>query len=109
MDAGLQKIFFVYITCSVPRGVLYVGMTSNLPGRAWEHRERVIDGFTKKYWVGRLVYYEFHETGESASRRERLMKRWLRNWKIELVEKDNPTWADLYDQALTEHGLDPLI
>ena len=109
MSAGLHKIFFVYITCSAPRGVLYVGMTSNLPGRAWEHRERVFDGFTKKYWAGRLVYYEFHETGEGASRRERSMKRWRRDWKIELIQKANPTWADLYDQALMDHGLDPLI
>ena len=109
MSAGLYKIFFVYITCSAPRGVLYVGMTSNLPGRAWEHRERVIDGFTKKYWAGRLVYYESHETGEGASRRERSMKRWRRDWKIGLIEKNNPTWADLYDQALMDHGLDPLI
>ena len=83
-------------------------MTSNLPGQAWEHRERVIDGFTKKYGAGRLVYYEFHETGEGASRRERSMKRWHREWKIELVEKHNPTWADLYYQALSDHGLDPL-
>ena len=91
-----------------PRGALYVGMTSNLPGRAWEHRERVIDGFTKRYWAGRLVYYESRETGEGASRRERSMKRWRHDWKIELIEKGNPTWADQYDQALAEHGLDPL-
>ena len=109
MSSGLHKVFFVYITCSAPRGVLYIGMTSNLPGRAWEHRERVVDGFTKKYWAGRLVYYDFHESGESASRRERSMKRWRRDWKIELIEKHNSTWADLYNQALTDHGLDPLF
>ena len=61
------KIFFIYMTASNARGVIYVGMTSDLVGRAWLHRERVIDGFTKRYWVGRLVYYEFHETiGKTA-------------------------------------------
>ena len=98
------KVFVVYITASGPRGVLYVGMSSDLPGRAWEHRERVIDGFTKKYWAGRLVYYEHHETAESAAKRERAMKRWRRDWKINLIEKNNPTWRDLFADAVQEAG-----
>lgn len=98
------KHFFVYITCSKPRGVLYVGMSSDLPKRAWEHRERVRQGFTKAYWAGRLVYYEHHPTAESAQRREYLMKRWRRDWKIELIEQFNPTWADLFEQVVREAG-----
>lgn len=99
-----QKVFHVYITASRPRGVLYVGMTSDLAGRAWEHRERVMDGFTKKYWADRLVYYERHETAESAARRERLMKRWRRDWKIKLIENFNPTWRDLMSDVVRGGG-----
>ena len=104
MDNRKVKAFFVYITASGPRGVLYVGVTSDLPGRAWQHRNRVLDGFTKRYWVDRLVYYEFHTSAQTALPRERAMKRWRRSWKIELVERGNPTWADLYPKALQEHG-----
>ena len=107
MRNGNEKAFFVYITASGPRGVLYIGVTSDLPGRTWEHRARVLDGFTKRYWVDRLVYYEFHESADSALPRERAMKRWRRNWKSELIETINPTWADLYRQALVEHGFTP--
>ncbi|MEQ1697558.1 MAG: GIY-YIG nuclease family protein [Hyphomicrobiaceae bacterium] len=101
------KSFFVYMTASRPRGVIYVGMTSDLPGRAWQHRERAIEGFTKKYWAGRLVYFEYHDDATKAARREWLMKRWRRDWKIKLIETSNPTWADLYDEALRLHGLEP--
>ena len=107
MDGKLRKIFFIYITTSKPRGVLYVGMTSDLPKRAWQHREKVIEGFTSKYWAGRLVYYERHDTAASAVKRERLMKRWRRDWKIQLVEANNPTWRDLFGDVLTEFGFDP--
>jgi putative endonuclease len=102
-----EKQFFVYITASKPRGVLYVGMTSDLTGRTWEHRERIIDGFTKRYWVGRLVYFEEHESVEDAQRREWLMKRWRREWKINLIEKSNPTWRDLYPDAIGLYGFEP--
>lgn len=101
-----DKIFFVYIAASKPRGVLYVGMTSNLPGRTWQHREHAIDGFTKKYWVDRLVFFEHHENAESAIRREKALKRWRRDWKIELIENANPTWADLFPQVLGDFGLE---
>lgn len=107
MIAVGRKIFFVYITASKPRGVLYVGMTSDLPKRAMEHRDRSIDGFTKTYWVGRLVYYERHETADTAAKRERLMKRWRRDWKIKLVEDSNPTWRDLHSDVLLEFGYEP--
>jgi putative endonuclease len=99
-----ERIFHVYITASRPRGVLYVGMTSDLPKRAWQHRERVLGGFTKTYWAGRVVYYERHDLADVAARRERLMKRWRRDRKIELVERHNPTWSDLFEQVVREAG-----
>ena len=99
-----EDSFFVYITASSPRGVMYVDMTSNLPGRAIEHRERLIDGFTKKYWVGRLVYFESHESGDDAAARERKIKRWRRDWKLALIEKTNPTWRDLFADVLIDFG-----
>ena len=102
-----RKNFVVYITASKARGVLYVGMSSDLPKRAMEHRDRLIAGFTKTYWAGRLVYYEAHLTAAAAVKRERLMKRWRRDWKIELIERNNPTWRDLYSDALREFGYDP--
>ena len=98
--------FYVYITASKPRGVLYVGMTSDLAGRAWEHRERLIDGFTKRYWVDRLVSFERHDDADKAATRERLMKRWRRDWKIELIEASNPTLADLFPEAVRLDGFE---
>ena len=100
------KVFYVYITASGPRGVLYVGMTSDLSLRAWQHRERVLDGFTKKYWAGRLVNSEPHETAESAAKRERLLQRWRRDWKIALIETSNPTWRDLFADAAQNDGFE---
>ena len=99
-----RKHFFVYITASRARGVLYVGVTSDLPVRGMEHREKLIEGFTTRYWVGRLVYFEPQLDAESAFRREKLLKRWRRDWKIALIEKHNPTWRDLYPDVLAEHG-----
>ncbi|MEQ1673210.1 MAG: GIY-YIG nuclease family protein [Hyphomicrobium sp.] len=107
MFSEQRKLFFVYITASKARGVLYVGMTSDLPKRAMEHRDKLIDGFTKKYWAGRIVYYEFHESADSAAERERLMKRWRRDWKIQLIETNNPTWRDLLNDILLEFGYEP--
>ena len=106
MRRGSAKVFHVYILASRPRGVLYVGMTSELPDRAWEHRERVLDGFTKRYWVNRLVYFERHDEADAAARRERALKRWRRDWKIELIEKHNPTWRDLLADVLRDDGFE---
>ena len=92
------KVYYVYISASRPRGVLYVGMTSDLAGRAWQHRERVREGFTKRYWVDRLVYFEAHDTIAAALQREKNMKHWSREWKIDLIVKSNPAWQDLYDE-----------
>ncbi len=79
-------------------------MTSDLAGRTWEHRERVMDGFTKRYWVDRLVYFEAHGDAATAAKRERAMKRWLRDWKIQLVETNNPTWRDLFADVVRADG-----
>ncbi|KAB2911852.1 MAG: GIY-YIG nuclease family protein [Hyphomicrobiaceae bacterium] len=106
MPAWSAKAFYVYIVASGPRGVLYVGMTSDLAGRIWQHRERVLDGFTKRYWADRLVYFERHDDAQRAARRERAMKRWRRDWKIELIEKDNPTWRDLFADVLRADGFE---
>ncbi|MGO4126975.1 GIY-YIG nuclease family protein [Inquilinus sp. YAF38] len=93
----MDKSFFVYIMASRKDGVLYTGVTSNLPKRVWEHRNKIVSGFTARYGVGRLVWIEPHENAESAIRRERQIEKWRRAWKVELIEKDNPAWADLFD------------
>lgn len=89
--------FWVYIMASRPRGTLYVGMTNDLRGRVWEHREGVVDGFTKTYGVTMLVYFEQHDSLQSALERERRIKRWARSWKIDLIRSHNPDWRDLFD------------
>lgn len=89
---------WVYILASRPRGTLYVGMTSDLLRRVTEHREGVVEGFTKDYGVKMLVYYEAHESLEAAVERERRIKRWARSWKIDLIRSRNPDWRDLFDE-----------
>ncbi len=79
-----------------PNGTLYFGVTTDLARRIWEHRESVIDGFTKTYGLNRLVYAESHETIRGAIQRERTMKHWRRAWKVQLILERNPGWADLY-------------
>ena len=106
MPIAQEKSDWVYIIASQPRGVLYVGMTSDLAGRTWEHRERVMDGFTKRYWVGRLVYFEAQDDAQIAAKRERAMKRWRRDWKIQSIEKDNPTWRDLFADVVRADGFE---
>ena len=101
-----HKVYHVYIMANRPPGVLYVGMSSDLPGRAWQHREHMREGFTKRYRVDRLVYFEAHADARVAAKRERAMKRWRRDWKIALVEKHNPTWRDLFGDLLEEYGFD---
>ncbi|MEO5595967.1 MAG: GIY-YIG nuclease family protein [Lysobacteraceae bacterium] len=86
----------VYILASRMRGTLYVGVTSNLVQRAWQHRENFIDGFSKRYDVHVLVWFEQHESMESALQREKQIKEWKRAWKLELIETANPDWRDLY-------------
>jgi putative endonuclease len=89
-------MFFVYLLASKPNGTLYVGSTSSLLRRVWEHKNRVVAGFTARYGVDRLVWFEVHESLMSARQRERQIKEWQRDWKIALIERDNPHWIDLY-------------
>jgi putative endonuclease len=102
----MEKIFAVYIMASRRNGTLYIGVTSDLVRRVYEHKNGEVVGFTKRYGVRRLVYFEFHETAESAILREKQMKEWKRRWKLELIEKENPHWRDLYDD-LTGPRLSP--
>ena len=88
-------MFWVYILASRQNGTLYIGMTDDLVRRTWQHRDGVIPGFTNKYGVKLLVWYEPHETRESAFERERRMKKWNRRWKLLLIEQFNPDWRDL--------------
>ncbi|MFC3695146.1 GIY-YIG nuclease family protein [Chenggangzhangella methanolivorans] len=94
----VERRFFVYILASDRNGTLYVGMTSDLTRRVWQHREHVVAGFTKRYGVGKLVYFEIHATAETAIRREKRIKHWPRDWKLNLIERDNPDWDDLFDR-----------
>ena len=94
----------VYILASKRNGTLYIGVTSDITRRAWEHRTGQIEGFTKHYGVHRLVYAEFHETMADAIVREKRVKKWRRVWKLELIEQDNPSWRDLYDEFVGSPG-----
>jgi len=90
--------YFVYILASKRNGTLYTGVTNNLNKRVYEHKNNLFDGFTKKYNVHNLVYYEVLTNIDDAILREKRIKKWKRQWKIELIEKDNPSWIDLYEQ-----------
>jgi putative endonuclease len=90
--------FYVYILASQKNGTLYVGMTDDLGRRIWDHKQEALPGFTKKYGVKLLVWFEAHESRESAFKRERQIKKWNRAWKIELIEKENWEWRDLYNE-----------
>jgi len=96
----MNKNFCIYILASKRNGTLYIGVISNLIKRIWQHKEGFADSFTKKYNVKRLVYYEQHDTAENAIHRERRLKEWKRKWKLELIEKFNPKWDDLYANIL---------
>jgi len=86
----------VYILANKKNGTLYIGVTSALIKRIWQHKNNEIEGFTKKYQVHYLVWYEMHQEMESAITREKQLKKWNRNWKIKLIEQKNPAWIDLY-------------
>ena len=86
----------VYLLASKRNGTLYIGVTSDLVKRVWEHKNDMVEGFTKRYNVHQLVWYELHESMESAITREKRLKSWKRKWKLELIESNNPKWQDLY-------------
>jgi len=96
----MRKQPAVYILASGRNGTLYIGVTSDLQKRTWEHKNDLIEGFTKRYRVHRLVYYELHDEMVSAIRREKQIKKWQRDWKLELIEGENPDWDDLWEKIL---------
>ncbi len=93
-------MYYVYLLSSKKYGTIYLGVTNDLVRRTYEHKSKEIKGFTKKYDVMRLVYFERFETIESAILREKQIKNWKRQWKIDLIEKDNPHWVDLYSDII---------
>jgi len=100
---GIQKNrndYYVYILASKRNGTFYVGFTSDLAQRIYAHKNNLVEGFTKKYGVHMLVYYETSGDYEGALQREKQIKEWKRRWKIELIERDNPEWRDLYEDIL---------
>jgi putative endonuclease len=103
-----RPLIATYIQASRPFGVIYIGMTSNLYERATQHRNGAIDGFSKKYGCTILVWYEPHVLVTEALRREKALKRWNRQWKMQLIERQNPGWADLYP-FLCEGAPDPRV
>ena len=90
----------VYLLATGKRGTLYIGVTSNLVARTWQHREHIVEGFTKRYDVTNLVWYELHGTMEAAILREKQLKKWNREWKLRLVQEFNPEWRDLWDDIV---------
>jgi putative endonuclease len=92
--------YFVYILCSRPRGTLYIGVTNDLVRRVYEHKIAKVPGFTSRYGVHRLVYFETTDNVESAIKREKRLKKWPRDWKINAIERGNPYWEDLYPSLL---------
>ncbi|MBI5265593.1 MAG: GIY-YIG nuclease family protein [candidate division Zixibacteria bacterium] len=93
-------MYYVYIMASSRNGTLYVGVTDNLVRRVWEHKNGLIDGFTRKYGCKMLVYFDATENAVAAIQRERQIKEWKRRWKLRLIEEKNPEWLDLYDSII---------
>ncbi len=95
-----EKVYCVYMMTNKKDGTLYIGVSNNLARRVYEHKNGLIDGFTKKYHLHHLVYYEPYNDPTGAILREKQMKKWHRRWKIELIEKKNPEWKDIYNEIL---------
>ena len=93
---NIKNQYYIYILANKRNGTLYIGVTSNLVKRVYEHKNNIIEGFTKKYNIHKLVYYETTNDIESAIRREKQLKKWNRKWKTNLIENSNPEWIDLY-------------
>lgn len=96
----MSKRYYVYILASRRNGTLYIGVTNNLVRRVWEHRKGLIDGFTKQYGVTRLVHFELLDDVRWAIHREKRLKKWKREWKVNLIQETNVEWDDLYDRLL---------
>ena len=102
----MEKQPCVYMLASGKNGTLYIGVTSDLIKRVWQHKNDFVAGFTHEYSVHALVWFELHPTMESAILREKALKRWKRDWKVRLIERTNPDWRDLYTDIV---GLDPCL
>ena len=100
----MRKQYYVYVLASKRNGTIYIGITSNLIQRVWQHKEKFIVGFTKKYNVNKLVYFEADDDVEQAILREKRLKNWRRKWKVDLIEESNPDWKDLYNDLCLEDG-----
>ena len=98
----MDKVYYVYILTNKSNKVLYTGITSNLIKRVYEHKQKLVDGFTKRYNVNKLVYYDYSEDVYGAIQREKQIKGKLRKKKIEIIEKMNPEWKDLYEELINE-------
>lgn len=92
--------YYVYMLASRKQGTLYIGVTNELVRRVYEHKEGLVESFTKRYRVDRLVYFETHDSIEAAIVREKKLKHWKRGWKMDLIERDNPDWRDLYPDLI---------
>jgi|SRR3989344_2574889 len=95
-----RKNFFIYILTNKRNGTLYIGITNDLKRRVYEHKNGLVEGFTKKYRLKNLIYYEILNTAESAIRREKQLKKWKRMWKLRVIEEKKPDWKDLYEELL---------
>ena len=94
----MEKTSYLYLLASRRNGTLYIGVTSDLVARVYQHKQKLVAGFTKQYAVDKLVYYEEYTDITEAIGREKALKKWRRKWKLALIEKDNPQWLDLYEQ-----------
>ena len=97
----MDKNFCVYMMANKKRGVIYTGISSNLVERVYKHKNKLTGDFSKRYNLSKLVYFEMCDTAEAAILREKRIKKWNRDWKIELIEKTNPEWNDLYDKIVS--------
>jgi putative endonuclease len=97
---AVNKHYYVYILANKKNGTLYIGITSNIVKRVWEHKNKLVNGFTKRYDVKNLVYYEQYDDPQNVIRREKRLKRYNRNWKLDLIEKHNPEWKDLHNDLI---------
>lgn len=93
-----EKKFYIYILASKKNGFLYTGITSNLSKRIYDHKNEITKGHTSKYKIKRLVYFEVYDDFDNAVTREKKLKKWRRQWKVDLIEKDNPDWSELYNK-----------
>jgi putative endonuclease len=98
---AVAMAYYVYLLASKKHGTLYLGVTNNIVRRAYEHRTKAVDGFTKRYDVDKLVWFEIYDNIANAITREKELKKWRRDWKIRLIEEENPNWTDLYPSIAT--------